>query len=227
MLLGSSAVGPVAAQSIRVSPVTIDLPAGAVSSVLTLDTNSKEGVSVQARVFRWSQADGEDKLEKTDDVVISPPVLTVHDGAPATLRLVRVAKTPVSGEETYRILLDEIPERKKLQSGSVALAVRQSLPVFFTGIDIQPAAISWKVVGRKGKLTLAATNSGQKRVRLFKVSVTDEKNKEVLRSSLAYVLGGQTRAWELSGPAAGKTLTIKAESDTGPVNASAVAGRSG
>ena len=80
---------------------------------------SKEGVAVQARVFRWSQVNGEDKLEKTEDVIISPPVLTVHGGAPSTFRLVRVAKTPVSGEETYRVLLDEIPDRKKLQAGTV------------------------------------------------------------------------------------------------------------
>ena len=42
-----------------------------------------------------------------------------------------------------------------------------------------------------------------------------------------YVLGGQKRAWPLSGPAAGKTLTIKAESDTGPIDASAVVSKGG
>ena len=226
-LLASLAVGSVKAQSLRVSPVTIDLPDGATSSVLTLDTDNKEGVAVQARVLRWSQVDGEDKLEKTDDVVISPPVLTVHGGTPNKLRLVRVSKTPVSGEETYRILIDEIPERKKLQSG-VALTVRQNLPVFFAGVDVRPGAISWKVVGNKGKLALEATNSGQKRVRFFKLAVTDGKNDDLLRSrGPAYVLGGQTKTWELSGAATGKTLTIKAESDTGSINASAIAGRSG
>ena len=52
--------------------------------------------------------------------------------------------------------------------------------------------------------------------------------KDLLKNGgLAYVLGGQTKSWELSGAAAGKTLTIKAESDTGPINASAFAGRSG
>ena len=110
---------PLQAQSLKVSPLMIDLPSGAASTVLTLQTDNKEGVAVQARVFRWSQADGEDKLEKTEDVVVSPPVLTVRDGTPSTIRLVRVAKTPVSGEETYRVLIDEIPDRKKLQAGGL------------------------------------------------------------------------------------------------------------
>ena len=228
VLLASLAIGSAEAQSLRVSPVTIDLSAGAVSSILTLDTASKEGVAVQARVFRWSQADGEDKLEKTEDVVISPPVLTVHDNAPSKIRLVRVAKTPVSGEESYRVLIDEIPDRKKLQSGSVALAFRQSLPVFFLGVDARPASMSWKVVSRKGKLVLEAANSGQKRVRIYKLAVTDEKNNDLLHGGGAgYLLGGSAKSWELPGAAAGKTLTIDAESDTGPIHASAVAGRSG
>ena len=65
-------MSPSEAQSLKVSPITIDLPQGADSTVVTLEAYKKEGVAIQARVFRWSQADGEDKLEKTGDVVISP-----------------------------------------------------------------------------------------------------------------------------------------------------------
>ncbi|MGA9265680.1 MAG: hypothetical protein WBV79_04400, partial [Rhodomicrobium sp.] len=91
-----------------------------------------------------------------------------------------------------------------------------------------PGQLAWKAVERKGKLVLEASNTGQRRVKLSKLSVIDENNHDLVKNGgLAYVLGGQTKAWELSGAAAGKTLTIKAESDTGPVNASAIAGRSG
>jgi fimbrial chaperone protein len=206
----------------------IDLPSASTASVLTLQTNNKEGLVVQARVFRWSQADGGEKLEKTEDVVVSPPIVIVRGDTPSTVRLVRVSKAPVSGEETYRLLIDEIPDRKNLQAGTVALVVRQSVPVFFAGIDARPGSITWRAVDRKGKLVLEATNSGQKRVKLTRLNVIDENNHDLVKNGgLAYVLGGQTKAWELSGAAAGKTLTIKAESDTGPVNASAIAGRSG
>jgi fimbrial chaperone protein len=134
----------------------------------------------------------------------------------------------VSGEESYRVLIDEIPARKKLQAGSVALTIRQSLPVFLAGTDSRPGAITWRVIERKGKFVLEATNAGQKRVKLAKVTVTDDKNHDLVKNGgLAYVLGGQTKTWELSGATAGKTLTIKAESDTGLINASAIAGRSG
>jgi fimbrial chaperone protein len=213
---------------LRVSPVTIELPAGAESAVFTLGTDSKEGVAVQARIFRWSQAGGEDKLDKTEDVVISPPVLTVHGGTPSTLRLVRVAKTPVSGEETYRVLIDEIPDRKKLQSGSVALQVRQSVPVFFAGFDARRGSITWKAVERHSKLVIEATNGGQRHIRVNTLAVTDEKNRDLLKGGWGYVLNGQSKKWELQADAAGaKTLTIKAETETGPVNASVSVGKGG
>ena len=93
---------------------------------------------------------------------------------------------------------------------------------------MRPGSLVWKVAERKGKFVLEATNAGQKRVKLVKLAVTDEKNNDLVKNGgLAYVLGGQTKTWELSGAAAGKTLTIKAESDTGPIHASAIAGRSG
>ena len=225
-LLASSAIGPVEAQSLRVMPVVADLAPGATGSVFTLETDSKEGVAAQVRVFRWSQVNGEDKLENTADVIISPPVLTVHGGTPSTVRLVRVAKTPVSGEETYRVVVDQIPDRRKLQAGAVAMMVRQILPVFFTGFDARPGSIAWKAVERNHSLFLEATNAGQKRVQITKLTVTDEKDQGALKGA-GYVLGGQKKAWQLAKSAAGKTLTIKAESDMGPINASVIVGKGG
>jgi fimbrial chaperone protein len=213
---------------LRVSPITIDLPSGAASTVLTLETDKKEGVAVQLRVLHWLQPNGGDQLEKTEDVVVSPPMLTVRGGAPSTVRLVRVVKAPVSGEETYRLLIDEIPDRKNLQSGNITFTIRQSLPVFFAGNDTLPGQLTWKVVERKGKFVLEASSAGQKRVKLLRLAITDGNNHDLVKNGgLTYVLGGQTKTWELSAAAAGKTLTIKAESDTGPINASAIAGRSG
>ena len=72
-------------------------------------------------------------MEKTADVAVSPPVLSLNGNGEAVVRLVRVANTPVTGEETYRILFDELPSREKLQGTGVKLLIRQSIPVFFMG----------------------------------------------------------------------------------------------
>ncbi len=228
-LLVLFATGNAEAQSLRLSPVTIDLAPGEASSVFTLDTDKTEGVAVQARVFRWSQVGGEDKLEKTADVIVSPPVLTVKSGSSSTIRLLRVAAAPVVGEETYRVEIEEIPDRKSLQAGKVALVVRQSVPVFFSGLDQQAGSVTWRAVERKGGLVLEARNSGQRRVKLWKLRVIDEKKRDLVKMDglSGYVLGGQAKAWVFSGQAGAKSLTIKAESDVGPINASITVGGSG
>ena len=105
----------------------------------------------------------------------------------------------MSGEETYRVLIDEIPDRKNLQAGTLrsrsVKACRCSLP---GSTRVQAPHLEGR--GAKGKLVLEATNSGQKRVKLTKLTVTDEKNRDLVKNGgLAYVLGGQTKTWELAG----------------------------
>ncbi len=228
-----SAAGQANAQSLRVTPVTIDLPVSVNSSVLTVGNDSSQPLTVQARIFRWTQKDGQDVLEKTPDVVVSPPILSLTKGADGGVRVVRVNSAPVSGEETYRILLDEVPSREKLQAGGIAIVLRQSLPVFFAGLDPKPSALTWTVSRQGNKVTLQAANSGQKHVRLTDLRVTVENSKETARiSSLpGYVLGGQTKSWELplppGGLAAGTAVSINATTDAGPINATAIVGKSG
>ncbi|MGO9474959.1 MAG: molecular chaperone [Rhodomicrobium sp.] len=228
-----SATGHAQAQSLRVAPVTIDLPVSVQSAVLTVGNDSPKPLTVQTRVFRWSQRDGQDVLEKTSDVVVSPPILTVSKGTDGTVRVARVSSVPVSGEETYRILLDEVPSREKMQGGGVAILMRQSLPVFFAGLDAKPRALSWQTSWKGNKLVLRAANSGEKHVRLTQLRLLDETSKEIAKiDGLAgYVLGGQTKSWELplprGGVVAGTPLSINATTDTGPIHATAIAGNSG
>ena len=44
-------------------------------------------------------------------------------------------------------------------------------------------------------LVLEATNAGQKRVQITKLTVTDEKDQDLVKGRLAYVLGGQKKVW--------------------------------
>ncbi|MGO9171612.1 MAG: molecular chaperone [Rhodomicrobium sp.] len=232
-LLASSVTGHAHAQSLRVSPVTIDLPPAAKSAVLNVGNDSDKPIAVQARVFRWTQAGGEDKLERTDVVAVSPPLLSVGGKSSGIVRVVRVGQTPVTGEESYRVLLDEVPDRSRMQAGTVVLALRDSVPVFFHGMDALRGDVRWSVSSSGSKLFLQAANPGQKRVKLSGLHVTDGAVRKLISiDGLAgYVLGGQTKIWELpvpkSGLNAGTTLSIEATSEAGPINASATVGKSG
>jgi fimbrial chaperone protein len=233
-ILALPAIGQSQAQSLRVSPVTIEQPASERSVVFNVGNAGSKPLQIQARVFRWSQQGGRDVLEKTADVAVSPPVLSLNENGEGIVRLVRVANTPVTGEETYRILFDELPSREKLQGMGVKLLIRQSIPVFFYGLDRQPGSLTWQTRREGGKTVLEARNQGQKRIRLSKMTVTDAAARQLvsIEGLAGYVLGGQTFAWELPAGEAGRApdgqaLNIEAQTDDGPIKASAALGKSG
>ena len=135
--LTTLAPGPAAAQSLQVAPLMIDLPPAS-TSVGSHSSNQQQRRSLP---FRRASSAGRrpmaaTSLRRPKTWSSARPMVTVRGGTPSTVRLVRVSKAPVSGEETYRLLIDEIPDRKNLQAGTVALHVRQSLPVFFAGNDV-------------------------------------------------------------------------------------------
>src|SRR5690242_1985763 len=100
----AGAYAPAQAGSLQVEPVLLDVLAPGAASTITLHNAGPTPIHAQVRVFRWSLVNGEEKLEPTDDVVASPPSVTLAPDAKNIARIVRVAKTPVVGEESYRLL---------------------------------------------------------------------------------------------------------------------------
>ena len=63
------------AASLQVAPTTVEIPMGSSASTLMLKNPGKAPLKAQIRVYRWSLAAGEEKLEPANDVVASPPMV--------------------------------------------------------------------------------------------------------------------------------------------------------
>ena len=100
------------AESIQVSPISVEINAPSLSSTITLKTDAKKPRVAQLRVMRWSQVDGKEVLEATDDVVASPPFATLASNTSYTVRIVRQSAAPVLNEENYRLLIDQLPDEQ-------------------------------------------------------------------------------------------------------------------
>lgn len=217
----AGASGPVAAATLRVSPVLIDLSEAQRAAVLTLANTEDRPLSVQVRVFRWTQTDGRDQLTPTRDVAVSPPATTLKAGAQHLVRVVRTAEAPPRGEESFRVLVDEIPDPAALRRGGVAFVLRQSLPVFFNSDRSARPELSWRLT-RDGKaLSLTAHNTGERRLRISEMVLTDARGAVVERKPglLGYVLSGAEMRWPLQNAIApNAALTLTAATDTGPLH---------
>ncbi len=218
------------AASLRVAPVLVDLKAPVSASSLRIWNDAQRPISVQVRIFRWSQEGGKENFTPATDVVVSPPITKLKGGGENMVRIVRTSKTPIRGEESYRVIVDELPEAADRRSGTVNLVIRHSIPVFFAAGDLSGAKPAWSISRASGGYQVSVVNSGDKRLRVANIALKSSGGATVASQSglVGYVLGQSRESWFI--PAAGKandgTLTISAETDAGAINAKAsVSGR--
>ncbi|WGD49263.1 molecular chaperone [Bradyrhizobium sp. CB1650] len=218
---------PVEAASLRVAPTTLDLLAPDSAATLSLRNEDNRPINVQLRVFRWTQNEGVDRLVPTSDVVASPPSQRLGPNADYVVRVVRVNKSPVAGEESYRVVVDELPDPSLRKPGVVNLALRYSVPVFFRNVEARRPQVTWNVRQSGNVVTVAAKNDGQQRLKIADLKLTDGNghNLKLGNGLVGYVLGNASAQWSFPANGArisGRTVTLSSQSDGGEINATAV-----
>ena len=219
------AAGSTCAAQLRVEPVILELNAPAAAGTLTLRNDEDNEATIQTRVLKWSQSGGVESLEPTTDVVASPPAVKLAPHADYVVRIVRVAKQPVQGEESYRVIVDQLPRTSDKQARAVNLLIRQSIPVFFRGRELTTSQVSWEIRSEAGRLTIAAGNAGEERLRIANLRLKDSAGNTVSFGNglIGYVLGRSSMSWVApkvppgfgsSGP-----ISVTADTDKGQVHA--------
>lgn len=183
------------ASSFQVSPVVLEVPAGGRNAVLTLRNNEQTPVSVQVRLYRWTQHDGADVYEPTDELIASPPIMTVPAGGTQLLRI-----GPRTGRPSgaYRVIIEDIlpPATKASQ---VRIALRLNLPLYVMPAPGAKAALRWS--GSRdatGNITLRADNDGARYDTVVAIGAIDAAHKTIrLSSHFGAVLPGGSKRWSI------------------------------
>jgi fimbrial chaperone protein len=221
---------PASAGSFTISPLRMDLTQQATTAAITVRNEDAAPVIVQAEAFSWSQASGEDKLEATKDLLVSPAVFTLP---PKGAQLVRVALRRGADprrELSYRLTLLEVPPQAAPDFTGLTVALKLSLPVFVAAITASPAELSWSATRNPGgELVLRAANDGETHARILSYSLTPLTGTAgPLQQSVAtYVLPGAARTWTIDtnkNNPDGSTATtdryrLKANTERGEVDA--------
>jgi len=155
------------------------------------------------RVFEWSQNNGHDQLTPTDEIAVSPPFLKLQPNDSYNLRVVRVNPTPVSGEKTYRIIIDELPkpmDSRKVSQG-VNVLLRSSLPVFVVNKDAI-TQLNWKIDNSQKTTSLNISNIGNRHALLNDLKLVDltaNKSYSIKVNTVnGYILAEQSRSYPIS-----------------------------
>jgi fimbrial chaperone protein len=215
-------IGAAVAGSFNVSPVRVELSAQERTQALTVRNDGSEPAVVQVRLFAWSQDAGQDVLQPTSDLLVSPPVFTVAPGQSQLLRIALRSSPAVDRQLSYRAILEQVPAQGRAGGPALQVALKISLPVFVEPpIEFAPE-LDWDArVDADGRLLVSARNGGNGHIQLAGFSLSAANGQPVAQQpQVSYILPGQTRSWTLDAQSsleAVQRLRISGHSDAGDV----------
>lgn len=226
--LALSCAAPVAAWAgaFEVNPIRVDLSPAVRSAAVTVRNSGADAVVVQASVQAWSQQDGKDVLAPTSEVLVSPPIATIAPDQEQVIRIGLRRAPDAQHELSYRLFVQEVPPPPQPGFQGLQVALRVGLPVF-----VEPrtgpakATLVWDAQMRTpDSVSLKVANKGTGHIQISEVAMylPGGKDPVAAHSSLAYVLPGQSREWDLALKQRGinKTdrLRLKVSTDSGSVD---------
>jgi fimbrial chaperone protein len=222
-----SALLPMAACSatLQISPVTVELQPDENAFGITLRNPGDHPIYGQVRVFRWDQVHGQDSLSATQDLVASPPLIQIAAHSDQLIRLVRVAPATTTAEQSYRLLIDELPQPGAAPTNGVTIRLRYSVPVF-----VEPPSgpnqpqLSWHLSRDSQGWEMRVENTGTRRAQLAAVQLVNGDGESFVLSKglFGYALAGRAGQWSVPLPpqqAINGSVKVKANVNSLPVEA--------
>ncbi|MBB4129409.1 MULTISPECIES: molecular chaperone [unclassified Xanthomonas] len=193
------------AASLQLAPTSLTLSAQQSADGLWLSNSGSAPVQVQTRAYRWTQIDGKDQLDPTQELLISPPMRTLAAGERQLIRVIRAGPAPTGQEACYRIIVDELPSADADRKG-MQFVLRYSVPIFVLPpgkTDPMPILRTQVIAGSDGNAQIQISNTGDGHAQVADLRhQVDGATKTALSGLVGYVLAGQTMRWSLGAPLA-------------------------
>jgi fimbrial chaperone protein len=174
---------------------------------------------VQVQTFAWNDSPATADLVPTREIVAVPPVAAIEAGQKQLIRVAVRGEARTDLEAAYRLVITEVPAAAGGPPAGVRFALRLSLPVFIAPPGVAAAPV-WSVEPADDGYRLMLANDGTAHLQVRRIQVLGPDEAQVLHKleEPAYVLPGRRHAWSLP-PGLPSALTLKVETDFGPLEA--------
>jgi fimbrial chaperone protein len=193
LTLTASSVG--AKGNLQVRPTLIELPPKKAAGRIVLANTGDEPMLAQVRVYAWTQQEGEDRLAASDQIVLSPPLVKIAPGGEQVVRFVRQGTAVVGQDQSYRLIVEELPNAKTSQDTTVSIRLRYVMPLFVRAAGASPVALTCRLLAA----SLSCTNTGGQAAQLGRTQLVDHqgRTRELSAGLFGYVLPGSLKQWPL------------------------------
>ena len=195
---------PVYAASLQVSPISVSFSTQEKAKEIWLTNTSDQPIRAQTRVLSWVQSNAQEQLDPSRDLVASPSITEIKAGDRQLIRVLRINAKNTAVEQTYRLLIDELPSSvQSTRQVGLQLLLQYSIPVF-----IQPAeSIAAKngltsldqVIFKYQQQQLIVTNHNKSHIRLSELTYINPNGETIplINGLVGYIHNGQTMKWSV------------------------------
>lgn len=208
------------AANFAVSPVIAHLNAEKPVAALTIRNQDQTPIMVETQLFRWKQVDGKEQLTPAPELLVTPPIFKI---AGSSSQIIRVGmRKPITSdlEESYRLILKEIPPARQPGFQGLNVVLRISIPVFVSKGPVAPE-LKWHAsLGEDGKVWLDIENVGSGHTKVQQISLRKDGQADAhALNNHFYVLRGD-RLRRPSGMTVpkGTQLQLEVETSKGRIN---------
>ncbi len=213
---GLLTTGSALADGIGILPTSVQIDVAHRIATITIANHDPVTHTFQITPFAWNQADGQDKLTPTTDLLVSPPIFTLISEGQQVVRFALRTPAPVANELTFRILLRTAPTDSQALSSDVRLRVSFSIPVFIASPQggAPNLTCTYRDIGRN-QIKLTIENSGTSHVHIEHIRLADAHGTLVDDAAAQYVLAGTKATLSLAAarPFAGASIDAKVTLD--------------
>jgi fimbrial chaperone protein len=212
------------AGSIQMTPVRVDLSAGAKIAIVTVHNTGTETSVMQVTLNKWTSDGQQYAYKQSQELVITPVTFRLAPGKQQIVRIGLRGSPPKTDEGSYRLLVEEVPPPATLASTGTRLIVRHDLPVFVAPFNAAKAQLDIAVDCAADGARLRLTNTGNVHAQLRNVVLEDSAAKQSLGSweTYDYLLPSAQKSWGLAQVApttSGKSFVVTALTDQGSFTA--------
>jgi fimbrial chaperone protein len=207
----------------NVSPLRVALAPKHITQPLSLTNEGDEPLVVQVQPMQWTQENGEEVCKPTNDVLASPPIITIPPHGAQIVRVGLRRSFDPNRELSYRLFLTEMPSAATAESIGIQMRLRISLPVFVVSNTAAKPALAWSLIRtQEGGALLRVKNDGDAHAQVAHIQLSEGDQLISKLNDAVYLLPGSKREWPLT-IELGKTIgsdpvRLQAYMDGGDVN---------